>query len=62
MVKTQICRTVLYAIIKILEIFAGHDLSDRIKYFVGQNKILLFLTDRPALFVKTVVGGLFPTP
>ena len=33
-------------------IFAGH-LSDRIKYFVSQNEILLVLTDRPALFVKT---------
>ena len=36
-----------YVIIVILEIFAG------IKYFVSQNKILLFFTDRPALFVKT---------
>ena len=53
LVKTQFCRTVLYVIIAILEIFAGH-LSDRIKYFVSQNEILLVLTDRPALFVKTV--------
>ena len=29
----------------------GH-LSDRIKYFVSQNEILLVLTDRPALLVK----------
>ena len=28
-------------------------LSDRIKYFVRQNEILLVLTDRPALFAKT---------
>ena len=52
LVKTQFCRTVLYVIIVILEIFARH-LSDRIKYFVSQNEILLVLTDRPALFVKT---------
>ena len=38
-----------YIIIVILVIFAGH-LSDSIKYFVRQNKNLLFLTDRPALF------------
>ena len=30
-------------------------MSDRIKYFVSQNEILLVLTDRPALFVKTDV-------
>ena len=54
LVKPQFCRTVLYVIIVILEIFAGH-LSDRIKYFVSQNEILPALTDRPALFVKTVV-------
>ena len=54
LVKTQFCRTVLYVIIVILVIFAGH-LSDRIKYFVSQNKILLVLTDRPALFVRTAV-------
>ena len=30
----------------------GHSII-RIKYFVGQNKILLVLTDRPALFMKT---------
>ena len=29
------------------------DVSDRIKYFVSQNEILLVLTDRPALFMKT---------
>ena len=52
LVKTHFCRTVLYVIIVIWEIFAGH-LSDRIKYFVSQNKMLLVLTDRPALFVKT---------
>ena len=34
-------------------IFARH-LSDKIKYFVSQNEILLVLTDRPALFVTTV--------
>ena len=54
LVKTQFCRTVLYGIIVILEIFAGH-LSDRIKYFVNQNEILLVLSDRPALFVKTAL-------
>ena len=42
----------------ILEIFAGH-LSDRIKYFVSQNEILLVLTDRPALFMKTAFGYRF---
>ena len=47
LVKTQFCKTVLYVIIVILEIFAGH-LSDRITYFVSQNEILLVLTDRPA--------------
>ena len=51
LVKTQFCRTFLYVIIVILEIFVGH-LSDRIKYFVSQNEILLVLTDRPALLVK----------
>ena len=51
--KTQFCRTVLYVIIVIWVIFAGH-LSDSIKYFVSQNEILLVLTDRPAIFVKTV--------
>ena len=44
--------TGLYDIIALLEIFAGH-LSDRIKYFVSQNEILLVLTNRPTLFVKT---------
>ena len=43
----------------ILEIFAGH-LSDRIKYFVSQNEILLVLTYRPALFMKTAFGYRFP--
>ena len=52
--KTQFCRTVLYLIIVILEIFAGH-LSDRIKYFISQNEYLLVLTDKQALFVKTVI-------
>ena len=42
----------MFYIIEILEIFARH-LSDRIKYFVSQNEILLVLTDRPALSVKT---------
>ena len=42
----------LYVIIVIMVIFVGH-LSDRIKYFVIQNEILLVLTNRPALFVKT---------
>ena len=51
LVKIQFCRTVLYVIIVIWEIFAGY-LSDRIKYFVSQNKILLVLTDRPALYMK----------
>ena len=51
--KAQFCRTVLYVIIVILEIFARH-LSDRIKYFVSQNEFLLVLTDRPALFAKTL--------
>ena len=41
-----------YVVIVILEFFVGH-LSDRIKYFVSQNEIMLILTDR-ALFVKTV--------
>ena len=50
--KTQFCRTVLYISIKILVIFVGH-LSDRIKYIVSQNEILLVLTDSLALFVKT---------
>ena len=50
--KTQFCRTVLYVIIKNVVIFVRH-LSDKIKYFVSQNEILLVLTDRPALFVKT---------
>ena len=49
--KTQFCRTVLYIIIVILVISGGH-LSNRIKYFVGQNEILLVLTDRQALFTK----------
>ena len=40
--------------IVILVICAGL-LSDRIKYFVGQNEILLVLTDRLALFLKTDV-------
>ena len=52
LVKTQFCRTVLYVIIVILEIFARH-LSDRIKYFVSQSEILLVLTDRPTVFMKT---------
>ena len=52
--KTQFCRTVLYVIIKNVVIFARH-LSDKIKYFVSQNEILLVLTDRPALFVKTEI-------
>ena len=52
--KTQFCRTVLYVIIKTVVIFARH-LSDKIKYFVSRNEILLVLTDRPALFVKTVL-------
>ena len=34
------------------EFFAGH-LSDRIKYFVSQNEILLVLTNRLQGFVKT---------
>ena len=42
----------LYVIIVIMVIFVGQ-LSDRIKYFVIQNEILLVLTNRPALFVKT---------
>ena len=46
--KTQFCRTVLYDIIVIMVIFVGQ-LSDRIRYFVSQNEILLVLTDRPAL-------------
>ena len=50
--KTQFCRTDLYVIIVILEIFAGH-LSARIKYFVSQNEYLLVLTDKLALFAKT---------
>ena len=51
--KTQFCRTVLYVnITKNVVIFVRH-LSDKIKYFVSQNEILLVLTDRPALFVKT---------
>ena len=54
LVKRQFCKTVLYVIIVILEIFAGH-LFDGIKYFVSQNEILLDLTDRPALFVKIVL-------
>ena len=49
--KTLFCRTVLYVIIVILVIFAVH--FDRITYFVSQNEMLLVLTDRPALFVKT---------
>ena len=49
--KTQFCCTVLYDIIVILVIFAAH-LFDRIKCLV--NEILLVLTDRPTLFVKTV--------
>ena len=53
--KTQFCRTVLY-VIKNVIIFARH-LSDKIKYFVSQNEILLVLTDRPALFVKTDLKG-----
>ena len=52
--QNPICRTVLYVIIVILEIFAGQ-LSDRIKYFVSQNEFLLVLTDRPALFAKTAI-------
>ena len=39
--------------IVILVTFVGQ-LSDRLKYFDRQNEILLVLTDRPALFVKTV--------
>ena len=42
----------LYVIILIMVIFVGQ-LSDKIKYFVIQNEILLVLTNRPALFVKT---------
>ena len=61
LVKTQFCRTVLYVIIVILEIFARH-LSDRIKYFFSQNEISLVLTDRPALFVKTVTSSIFCRP
>ena len=56
--KTQFCRTVLYDIIVIMVIFVGQ-LSDRIRYFVSQNEILLVLTDRPALFVKIVFVNCF---
>ena len=51
LVKPQFCRTVLYVIIVILEIFAGH-LPDRIRHFVSQNEMLLILTDRLALFYE----------
>ena len=50
--KTKFCRTVLYVIIVILVIFAGY-LFDRLKHFVRLNEILLVLTERLALFVKT---------
>ena len=53
--KTQFCRTVLFVIIVIVVIFVVQ-LSDRIKYFVRQNEILLVLSDRPAHFMKTVHG------
>ena len=53
LVKTSFCRAFLHVIIVILEIFVGH-LTDRIKYFVSQNEILLVLTDRRAL-VKTEI-------
>ena len=66
LVKTLFYRTVLYVLI-VMDFVAGR-LSDTIKYFVSQNKILLVLTDRPALFVKTAPGerasevlGLIPT-
>ena len=52
--QNPICMTVLYVIIVVLIISAGH-LSDRIKYFVGKNEILLVFRDRPTLFMKTVM-------
>ena len=51
--KTQFCRTVRTICYHCnFLIIAGH-LSDRIKYFVSWNEILLVLTDKPALFLKT---------
>ena len=51
--KPKFGRTVLYVISIISVIFVGH-LSDRTKCFVRQNEILPVLTDRLALFMKTV--------
>ena len=50
----QFCRTVLSLIIVILIIFVGY-LSDRfrLKYFIRLNEILLVMSARPVLFMKT---------
>ena len=53
LVKTQFCRTLFLCYLHNFgNFFAGH-LSDRIKYFVSQNEILLVLTNRLQGFVRT---------
>ena len=58
--RISICRTVGILVVRILFsllIFTGH-LSDRLKFFAGQNANLLVLSGSPALFLKTDITSL----